>query len=167
MKPGLEDINIRNALKPGDIGCVIYLHGILYSREYGFGVQFETYVASGLHEFCTNNDPAKDRVWICEHEGLMVGFLLLMHRGVDSAQLRYFIIRPEYRGIGLGKHLMRLFMEHLAACGYKSAYLWTTHELSAAISLYKRHGFKLTEEKESTAFGKPLREQRYDWTLGE
>ena len=46
--------------------------------------------------------------------------------------------------------------------GYKSAYLWTTHELSAALALYTRHGFKLTESKESVAFGKPLNEQRYD-----
>ena len=96
----------------------------------------------------------------------MIGFLLFMHRGSDSAQLRYFILRPEYRGIGLGKHLMQLFMKHLHECHCTSAYLWTTHELAAAASLYKRHGFTLTEEKESVAFGKPLREHRYDWKVG-
>jgi peptidyl-dipeptidase Dcp len=37
--------------------------------------------------------------------------------------------------------------------------------LSTAAFLYKRLGFKLTEEKESTAFGKPLKEQRYDLIL--
>ena len=81
-----------------------------------------------------------------------------------SPFLSLFLIRPEYRGMGLGGHLMGLFMDHLWARGYASSYLWTTHELSAAKSLYERHGFRLTEEKESTAFGKPLREQRYDWT---
>jgi peptidyl-dipeptidase Dcp len=49
--------------------------------------------------------------------------------------------------------------------GYQEFYLCTTHELSTAASLYKRAGFKLTEEKKSTAFGKPLREQRYDLML--
>ncbi len=166
MKPSLEDILIRNELKSGDIGSVIHLHGILYGREYGYGIQFETYVAAGLHEFYASYDPMKDRVWICEHRGAMVGFMLLMHRGPNSAQLRFFLIRPEYRGMGLGKKLMELFMSRLEACGYGSAYLWTTHELSAAISLYTRHGFRLTEEKGSAAFGKPLREQRYDWTRG-
>jgi hypothetical protein len=29
-----------------------------------------------------------------------------------------------------------------------------------------RHGFQLTVEKESTAFGKPLLEQRYDLMTG-
>jgi peptidyl-dipeptidase Dcp len=85
-----------------------------------------------------------------------------MHRENDAAQLRYFLIDPRYRGIGLGKKLMELYMEFLHQCKYRSSYLWTTHELDAAASLYKKHGFKLTEEKESTAFGKPLREQRYD-----
>jgi len=37
--------------------------------------------------------------------------------------------------------------------------------LDTAAFLYKRLGFKLTEEKESTAFGKSLREQRYDLIL--
>ncbi len=34
--------------------------------------------------------------------------------------------------------------------------------LPAAAALYRRYGFRLTEEKPSTAFGRPLREQRYD-----
>jgi peptidyl-dipeptidase Dcp len=57
---------------------------------------------------------------------------------------------------------MELYMEFLHECGYKSSYLWTTHELATAASLYTRFGFKLTEEKESTAFGKPLIERKYE-----
>jgi peptidyl-dipeptidase Dcp len=53
-------------------------------------------------------------------------------------------------------------MDFLHRCGYKSSYLWTTNEQHAAASLYKHYGFVLTEEKESTAFGKKLKEQRYD-----
>ena len=56
-------------------------------------------------------------------------------------------------------------MDFLHERGYKKSYLWTTHELSAAAVLYKRLGFQLTEEKESTAFGKSLTEQRYDLIL--
>ena len=94
----------------------------------------------------------------------MIVFLLLMDRG-EAAQLRYFLIEPEYRGIGLGSKLMDLYMDFLRECGYKRSYLWTTSELHSAISLYKRFGFQLTEEKESTAFGKLVTEQRYDLTL--
>ena len=167
MRAKLEDISIRNNLIPGDLGYVIHLHGLLYGIEYDYGIEFETYVALGIHEFYKNHDPERDRVWICEHNTRIIGFLLLMHRENNAAQLRYFLITPEYRGIGLGKKLMELFMDFFHSCNYQSAYLWTTHELSVAASLYKRHGFKLIDEKQSTAFGKPLREQRYDFIVGE
>jgi GNAT superfamily N-acetyltransferase len=158
----LDEVSIRTALKPGDLGYVIHRHGKIYGDEYGYSVSFESYVAGGLYEFYKGYHPSKDRVWIAEHDQRIIGFLLLMHRDEEVAQLRYFYIESEYRGIGLGRKLMSLYMEFLRSCGYKSSYLWTTDELSAAATLYKREGFKLTEEKASTAFGKPLKEQRYE-----
>jgi GNAT superfamily N-acetyltransferase len=158
----LDEVSIRTTLKPGDLGYVIHRHGKIYGDEYGYGVSFESYVAGGMYEFYKGYEPSRDRVWIAEHNQLIIGFLLLMHRDDHVAQLRYFYIESEYRGIGLGRKLMSLYMEFLRSCGYKSSYLWTTYELSAAASLYKREGFKLTEEKASTAFGKPLKEQRYE-----
>ncbi|MCI0608605.1 MAG: GNAT family N-acetyltransferase [Anaerolineae bacterium] len=162
----LDDISIRTKLKPGDIGYVIYLHGALYGKEYGYGIQFETYVAKGLCEFYEKYDPKRSRVWVCEHNNKIIGFLLLMDRG-ESAQLRYFLIEPEYRGIGLGSKLMNLYMDFLRECGYQRSYLWTTHDLTTAANLYKRFGFQLTAEKESTSFGKSLKEQRYDLLLSQ
>jgi len=160
----LDDISIRNELIPGDLGNVIRMHGELYSREYGYGLQFEDYVAKGVCEFYENYDPKRDRVWVCEHDERIVGFLLLMHRSL-AAQLRYFLIEPGYRGIGLGGKLIGMCMQFLRECGYKECYLWTTNELPAAAHLYKRVGFVLTEEKDTTNFGKPVTEQRYDLVL--
>jgi peptidyl-dipeptidase Dcp len=160
-----DDIIIRTELKEGDIGYVTYLHGILYKAEYNYGISFESYVAAGLHEFYQNYDPVKDKVWVCEDKEMIVGFLLLMHRPNNAAQLRYFILQPRYRGIGLGKKLMGLYIDFLKECGYGSSYLWTTNELPAAAHLYTQFGFRLTEEKESTDFGKPLKEQRYELIL--
>ncbi len=163
-KVSLDDISIRTELQPGDIGYVTYLHGALYHREYNYGLQFESYVAKGLCEFYEKYNPQRNRIWVCEHKNRMIGFLLLMDRG-EAAQLRYFLIEPEYRGIGLGSKLLNLYMGFLRECGYRASYLWTTHELITAAALYKRLGYKLTEEKESNSFGKPLKEQRYDLIL--
>ena len=163
-KVKLTDIQIRTELRPGDIGYVVYMHGRLYKKEYNYGIEFETYVASGLAEFYQQYDPEKDRVWICEYKNKMAGFLLSMHRG-DAAQLRYFILKPKFRGIGLGNKLMDLFMEHLKQSHYKTSYLWTTDELPASAHLYQKFGFKLTEQRPSTAFGKSVKEQRYDLVL--
>ena len=163
-KLSLDTISIRTELQPGDLGFMIYMHGTLYKKEYNYGSQFETYVARGLCEFYEKYNPERDRVWLCEYENRIIGSLLLMDRG-KAAQLRYFLIEPEYRGIGLGTKLMTLYMDFLRECGYRESYLWTTHELGTAAFLYQRFGFKLTEEKDSTTFGKPLREQRYDLVL--
>lgn len=163
-KIALNDICIRTELRPGDLGYVTYLHGALYSKEYNYSLKFESYVAKGLCEFYEKYNPERNRIWACEHNDRMIGFLLLMDRG-DAAQLRYFLIEPEYRGLGLGRKLLGLYMDFLHECGYKASYLWTTDELTTAAALYKKLGFKLTEEKESTAFGKPLIEQRYDLIL--
>jgi GNAT superfamily N-acetyltransferase len=161
----LSEITIRTDLRPGDIGYVTYLHGIQYNREHNFGIAFESYVASGLHDFYQQYDTEKDCVWVCEHEGTIVGFLVLMHRPGNAAQLRYFIVLPAYRGFGLGRKLMNLFMDFFHAKGYRSAFLWTTSGLPAAAHLYKSVGFVLTEELDSTAFGIALKEQRYELTL--
>jgi peptidyl-dipeptidase Dcp len=160
----LADISIRTDLHSGDLGYVIYLHGALYGREYQYGLSFEAYVAKGLCEFLEKYDPRRNRVWICEDGERIIAFLLLMDRG-RAAQLRYFLVEPEYRGMGLGSKLMDLYLDFMRSCGYKESYLWTTHELTVAAALYRRVGFRLTEEKESTSFGKPVREQRYDLVL--
>lgn len=157
----LDEITIRTTLQPGDIGWVTYMHGHLYHKEYNYGISFEAYVAAGLAEFYQQYDGEKDRAWVCEHNKKIVGFLLLMHRD-KAAQLRYFILDPGYRGIGLGNKLMDMYMQHLKTHGFESSYLWTTNELPAAAHLYTKHGFTLTQEKESAAFGKALKEQRYD-----
>jgi peptidyl-dipeptidase Dcp len=165
MSSDYKNISIRTELKAGDLGFVIYRHGRLYAEENGYGIAFEAYVAAGLAEFYGLYDAERDRIWVCEDEDKIVGFLLLMHRSATSAQLRYFYLEPRVRGIGLGNELMRLFMDFLREKGYQSAYLWTTSEQAAAAALYERYGFKLTEEKASEAFGKPLIEQRFDLHL--
>lgn len=156
----LEDITIRTDLHARDISRVIQLHGSLYQQEYGYGLAFESYVSAGLYEFLQHYDPDRSRLWLCEHAGSLVGCLCLMDRG-DSAQLRFFLIHPRCRGLGLGRQLLDECFAFMQACGYSSAYLWTTHELTAAARLYAAYGFQITEEKASTSFGKTVVEQKY------
>ncbi|MDJ1494770.1 GNAT family N-acetyltransferase [Cytophagaceae bacterium DM2B3-1] len=160
----LADIQIRNTLQPGDLGYIAYIHGDLYAKECNYGINFEAYVLDGLKEFGQQYDAAKDKVWLCEHQGRIVGCLVAQHRA-QQVQLRYFIFLPEYRGIGLGKYLMQEFVRFMHEKGISHAYLWTTDEQHAATALYTRYGFVLTEEKPSESFDKPLTERRYDLVL--
>ncbi len=82
----------------------------------------------------------------------------------NSAQLRFFILDPTYRGMGLGKKLMNFFMEEVYERNYPHCFLWTAGELDAAIGLYTRHGFNKTEEMASLTFGRKVIEQKFEWT---
>jgi peptidyl-dipeptidase Dcp len=165
MKISFKDILVRTELVPGDLGYVIYMHGDLYRKEYNYGLHFESYVAAGIHEFYESMARSRSRAWVCERQGKIVGFLALMDRG-EQAQLRYFILDPSVRGIGLGKKLMELYMEYLAASGFKRSYLLTTKELPAAAHLYMSAGFRLKEESPAHhPFDKDVIEQRYELTL--
>lgn len=160
-----KDVLIRTEILSGDPGFIIHMHGKLYKKEYNYGLHFESYVAKGIHEFCESLDSSRSRGWICEKEGRIVGFVALMDRG-DQAQLRYFILDPSVRGIGLGKKLIGLFMDHLRSSGFKGAYLLTTNELPAAAHLYTSQGFILKEESPiHYPFDKDVIEQRYELTL--
>ena len=162
--PGTTGVTIRTTLKPGDLGYIAHLHGRIYDQESGYGIGFESYVLKGLGELGHQYDPKKDHVWICEDGERIVGFLAGVSHG-KSLQLRYFLLLPEYRGKGLAKMLMDLFIGFLRDRGYRHAFLWTTNEQHAAIALYTRYGFRLTEEKESNAFGKALTERKYQLRL--
>nr|WP_319495618.1 MarR family winged helix-turn-helix transcriptional regulator [uncultured Desulfobacter sp.] len=51
LKPKEGGIVTIRSYKPGDIGYIIYRHGVIYAREYGFNVDFDAYVASGMADF--------------------------------------------------------------------------------------------------------------------
>ncbi len=87
--------------------------------------------------------------------------------GIDSetAQLRWFLIEPEYRGIGLGRRLMTVAMDHCREKGYRKVFLWTFSDLNAARHLYKEYGFHITEEHPNDSWKAGLVEERWDITM--
>ncbi|MFN3997958.1 GNAT family N-acetyltransferase [Algoriphagus sp.] len=154
----MSDIIIRNELLSGDLGQIAALHGKIYHEEHGFGLGFEAYVMESLLEFYKQYDPIKDKVWVLEDQGRMVGFLLLMHRPDNQAQLRYFLLEKNYRGMGLGRKLIREWMDFYHEKGYSGAYLYTTTGLDSAVHLYENIGFCKVSEKYSEDYGVPLKE---------
>ncbi|MFN8345180.1 MAG: GNAT family N-acetyltransferase [Spirosomataceae bacterium] len=162
----IPTLTVRTEFRPEhDIAAIAALHDTLYRREYAFGGDlFTHYVEEGLQSFARDYDPDKDRVWLCESEGQLVGSLVLANRG-ETAQLRYFLIHPSCRGLGLGKRLLSEFMQCLSDRGYRSCYLLTVKGLAEAAHLYQKLGFRVTEETASESFGVSLIEQRYDLEL--
>lgn len=159
---GDPEIRIRSQLCPGDLGYVVYLHGILYPE---WGYTFEGYVAESVAEFALGYDPQKDGLWVAERDGRIAGTIGVIGRPAGEAQLRWLLVHPEYRGQGLGR---RLLQEALAFCrerGFRNAYLWTVDGLEPAGHLYRSLGFRVTERKTHAIWGQVRTELRYDLAL--
>jgi GNAT superfamily N-acetyltransferase len=157
--------NIRTSLLPGDIGYLVQLHGFLYKKEYGFDKTFEAYVAKSLTDFVLSPDPDKGRIWLAESEGIIIGSIAIVKISEDVAQLRWYFVLPGYRGSGLGKTLIAEALNYCRDKRFKSVFLWTTSELTAAAHLYAISGFRKTEEKTHMIWGKSVTEERYNLDL--
>ena len=162
IKP--SDITFRTDLRPGDIGAIVRFHGLVYAREHGFDHTFEAYVAKPLAEFaCSASD--RERVWIAERAGQLVGCIAIVAATADVAQLRWFLVDPSARGVGLGKRLINEALAFCRNCGYRSVVLWTVSALTTAARLYRSVGFRKVEEKPGRLWGVDLIEEKYECDL--
>jgi N-acetylglutamate synthase-like GNAT family acetyltransferase len=157
-------IEIRNDLRPGDIGYLTYLHGTLYAEEYGLNYVFEAYVAATLADFVKGHTD-RERIWIVEKDGHIRGSIAIVKSSEEMAQLRWFLLHPDLRGHGIGKLLIEEAVNFCKQSGYSRVFLLTVSELLAAAALYKSAGFQLTEEETHPIWGVVITEQRYDLEL--
>jgi GNAT superfamily N-acetyltransferase len=155
---------LRTTLKPGDVGTVVHLHGVVHAELCGFDPTFEAYVAGPLAEFVKAASP-RGRLWLAERDGRVVGCVAIVEVDETTAQLRWFLVVPEERGAGLGT---RLLNESLAFCreqGYETVILWTVSSLESAARLYRSAGFTRVQQKPGWMWGVDVVEEKYELGL--
>src|SRR5579885_2218139 len=102
-----EAVVLRTDPRPGDLGRVLHLHGVVYAREMGLDLTFEGYVAATLGHFAEPTDLARERLWLAETRDRLVGSVAIIQSTEEMAQLRWLLVDPAFRGRGLGARLVR------------------------------------------------------------
>lgn len=139
--------------QPGDMGWVVHRHGDLYWREHRYDERFEGLVAGIVSQFIKRFDPRRERCWIAEKDGEIVGTVFLVKKSKTVCKLRLLLVEPAARGLGIGRRLVAECVRFGRDAGYKKMILWTQSELGAARHLYKDAGFRLAGRQRHHSWG--------------
>lgn len=153
------DFMIRTQ-KPGDAGYIAYRHCVLYEKEYGLGGTFEQYVLDSLLKYIGQR--SEGEIWVAEYNGQIVGSIGVVSMDKSTAQFRWFLIEPEFRGIGLGRQLMSKAVDYCKQNKFNRLFLWTFKDLNAARHLYSSFGFIPVEQVENNTWKRGLVEERWE-----
>jgi DNA-binding MarR family transcriptional regulator/GNAT superfamily N-acetyltransferase len=140
--------------RPGDLGWIVHRQAVLYAEEWGYNEEFEALVAEIVGDFVKHLRPAKERCWIAEKDGEIVGSIFLVRQSDRVAKLRLLYVEPSARGFGIGSRLIDECVRFAKQAGYRKITLWTQSDLDAARRLYKKAGFVLMAKKTHDSFSR-------------
>ena len=160
--PRARHVELRGP-RPGDMGWVIERHGEIYSEEYAWSAHFEALVAQIVAQYLHEHDPARERCWIADVDGVRAGSIFLVRHSDTVARLRLLLVEPSARGLGVGHRLVDACLQFARDAGYAQVTLWTNAVLHAARVIYVAKGFRLVREEAHNHFGSEQLGQ--DWEL--
>jgi DNA-binding MarR family transcriptional regulator/GNAT superfamily N-acetyltransferase len=156
---------ILRSHRPGDMGWVVYRHAVLYADQFGYDERFEALIAQVVAGFIQNFKPGRERCWIAERNGEIVGTIFVVEKSKTISQLRLLLVEPAARGLGLGQRLVQEVVDFSRRAGYKRVRLWTQSELTSARKIYKAAGFQIVGKEGHESFGKPLEAEVWELEL--
>ena len=160
-----KNIKIR-PYEERDISYVIDRQLSLYESERQFTTEiWKKYLTQGVISLIENFNPDKDCMLILECDGNASGCIAITHTEESVAQLRYFFLEPELRGLSDGKNLLDTALNFCREKKYSHVFLWTVSAQESARKLYKNAGFNITETSKNESWGSLVLEEKWDLDL--
>ncbi len=142
----------------GDIGWMVHRQGILYNRQFGWNIEFESLIAGIYSAFQAAPATPPKALWVAEQNGSVVGSIFAMPSEglVGSAQLRMLYVEPSARGQGVGTALVNQCVAFARDHGYERMRLWTHTIQESARKIYAAAGFEIVETMPEDNFGRQM-----------
>ncbi|OJX15626.1 MAG: hypothetical protein BGO82_12670 [Devosia sp. 67-54] len=139
----------------GDMGWMIHRQAILYNRQFGWNIGFESLIAGIYSQFQEAPATPPKALWVAEQNGGIVGSVFVMpSAGLEgSAQLRMLYVERAARGQGVGAALVAQAIGFARDNGYARMRLWTHTVQESARKLYAAAGFAVVETIPEDNFG--------------
>ncbi len=151
--------------RAGDMGWIVSRQSALYAAEYGWTTEYEALAAEIVAQFLKAFDPARERCWIAERDGIPVGAVMIVKQSDAVAKLRLLHVEQWARGLGIGRRLIDECICFSRAAGYTKITLWTQSNLLAARHLYEAAGFRCVSTEPHHHFGKDLVAETWELAL--
>jgi DNA-binding MarR family transcriptional regulator/GNAT superfamily N-acetyltransferase len=151
--------------RPGDMGLIIHSHAVQFAEDYGWNEEFEALVAEKTAEFIRQFDPARERCWLAEYDGKMVGSLCLVHVKDEVAELRLPFVASQARNMGIGKSMLAEAIRFARHVGYRKLTMWTESIHDHARDLFEDAGLQIMREIRHRRFGRDLTGQHWEMDL--
>ena len=142
---GTSGFVIRDKLKPGDLGGLIQLYGLIIHQKFGSAKSFEYEFAKILTNFALGKKP-REKIWVLEQEGQIRGSILVVWSSEENAEIKYFFLHYDQRGREFEYQLLRGALEFVKSLGGKR--IITTHKQLGIgeVNIFDEFDFKKLEK---------------------
>lgn len=90
--------------------------------------------------------------WVVEQQGQLVGTAgyYPISRGQQAVEIRKMYLRPEVRGMGLGRYLLNKLEQRIRQKGFQQIWVETASVLQTAVQLYESSGYQPGEDVQTS-----------------
>ena len=111
-----------------------------YAKSLNFDLCFQDFDKE-LASLPGDYTPPEGRLLIAMQNNQVAGCVALRKFEDNICEMKRLYVKPEFRGMKIGKLLAERILEEAKSIGYKKMYLDTVPSMKEAIQLYKNLGF--------------------------